>query len=444
MSNAPAASDPVQRAAWVFPGLFVVLWSTGFIGAKLGLPYAEPATFLEIRFIAVLAVLLPLCWLVRAPWPQTQAEFWHMAFAGALIQGGYLGGVFLSLSHGMPAGVSSLITALQPILAAVLSGWLLGERTNARQWLGLGIGIVGVALVVREKWLLEGVGFGATALSVLALVSISLGAIWQKRHCARVDLRTGAAIQFARRIPGALALRLAVRDTAGCVERRVDHRNRLAGLRAVPRRGVPAVLADPARGGHQGGEPDVPGAALHRAGGLAAVRRDLYCILGGRHGARHAGRLAREQGMSLDYRPDDPAFLADPFPLFRRMQDEDPCHWSPRLKAWVLTRYEDVRRVCLDKDMSSDRLRPVLRHAAAGGGQRIAELMRYLTLWMVFRDAPEHTRLRRLTSKVFHVKSMHAHAPAHRGAHAVAVRAHRRARRVRLHRRVRRDRCRRW
>jgi drug/metabolite transporter (DMT)-like permease len=196
MSNAPAASDPVQRAAWVFPGLFVVLWSTGFIGAKLGLPYAEPATFLEIRFMAVLVVLLPLCWLVRAPWPQTQAEFWHMAFAGALIQGGYLGGVFLSLSHGMPAGVSSLITALQPILAAVLSGWLLGERTNARQWLGLGIGIVGVALVVREKWLLEGVGFGATALSVLALVSISLGAIWQKRHCARVDLRTGAAIQF--------------------------------------------------------------------------------------------------------------------------------------------------------------------------------------------------------------------------------------------------------
>jgi drug/metabolite transporter (DMT)-like permease len=193
---ADPAADPVQRAAWIFPGLFVVLWSTGFIGAKLGLPYAEPATFLEIRLMAVLAILLPLCWLVRAPWPQTRAEFWHMAFAGALIQGGYLGGVFLSLAKGMPAGVSSLITALQPILAAVLSGWLLGERTNARQWLGLALGIAGVALVVREKWVLEGVGFEATALSVLALVSISLGAIWQKRHCARVDLRTGAAIQF--------------------------------------------------------------------------------------------------------------------------------------------------------------------------------------------------------------------------------------------------------
>jgi drug/metabolite transporter (DMT)-like permease len=86
---------------------------------------------------------------------------------------------------------------LQPILAAVLSGWLLGERTNARQWLGLALGIAGVALVVREKWILEGVGFAATALSVFALASISLGAIWQKRYCARVDLRTGAAIQFA-------------------------------------------------------------------------------------------------------------------------------------------------------------------------------------------------------------------------------------------------------
>jgi drug/metabolite transporter (DMT)-like permease len=134
---------------------------------------------------------------MRAPWPQTRSEFWHMAFAGALIQGGYLGGVFLSLSHGMPAGVSSLITALQPILAAVLSGWLLGERTNLRQWLGLVLGIAGVALVVREKWVLEGVGMVATALSVMALASISLGAIWQKRYCARVDLRTGAAIQFA-------------------------------------------------------------------------------------------------------------------------------------------------------------------------------------------------------------------------------------------------------
>ncbi len=115
--------------------------------------------------------------------------------------------------------------------------------------------------------------------------------------------------------------------------------------------------------------------------------------------------------MKLDYRPDDPAFLADPFPLFRRMQNEDPCHWSPRLKAWVLTRYDDVRRVCLDKEMSSDRLRPYFATLPPAEALRIAELMRTLTLWMVFRDAPEHTRLRRLTGKVFHVKSMLAMRP---------------------------------
>jgi drug/metabolite transporter (DMT)-like permease len=151
---------------------------------------------LVIRFLIVIAILLPVCVLMRAPWPSHPTEWVHMAFAGALIQAGYLGGVFLSLNRGMPAGVSSLITGLQPILAAVLSGWILGERTNARQWLGLLLGIVGVALVVHEKWVLQGVGPAATALSVLALVSISLGAVWQKRHCSRVDLRTGAAIQF--------------------------------------------------------------------------------------------------------------------------------------------------------------------------------------------------------------------------------------------------------
>jgi cytochrome P450 len=112
--------------------------------------------------------------------------------------------------------------------------------------------------------------------------------------------------------------------------------------------------------------------------------------------------------MSIDYRPDEPAFLADPFPLFRRLQDEDPCHWSPRLKAWVVTRYEDVRRILLDGQMSSDRLRPFFAALPAPEAQRIADIVRYLSLWMVFRDPPEHTRLRRLASKVFHVKAMHA------------------------------------
>ncbi|MGQ0511776.1 MAG: cytochrome P450 [Betaproteobacteria bacterium] len=114
----------------------------------------------------------------------------------------------------------------------------------------------------------------------------------------------------------------------------------------------------------------------------------------------------------IDFRPDAPEFLRDPFPLFRRMREEDPVHWSPRLKAWVLTRYDDNKAVCLDREMSSDRLRPFFATLPGPEAARIGDIIRYLSHWMVFRDPPEHTRLRRLTSKVFHLQSMNAMRPA--------------------------------
>ncbi|MGH8667707.1 MAG: cytochrome P450, partial [Burkholderiales bacterium] len=117
--------------------------------------------------------------------------------------------------------------------------------------------------------------------------------------------------------------------------------------------------------------------------------------------------------MNLEYRPNDPGVLSDPFPLYARMRDEAPAYWSPLLKAWVLTRYEDVKRACLDTaGMSSDRLRPFFATLPSAEAQRIADLMRYLTLWMVFRDPPEHTRLRRLAARVFNVRSISALRPA--------------------------------
>jgi cytochrome P450 len=113
--------------------------------------------------------------------------------------------------------------------------------------------------------------------------------------------------------------------------------------------------------------------------------------------------------LTIDYRPNDPAILSDPFPLYCRMRNEDPAHWSAALKAWVLTRYDDVKRVCLDTaGMSSDRLRPYFATLPSAEAARIGELVRYLTLWMVFRDPPEHTRLRRLAAKVFNVRSINA------------------------------------
>jgi hypothetical protein len=110
---------------------------------------------------------------------------------------------------------------------------------------------------------------------------------------------------------------------------------------------------------------------------------------------------------ALDWQPEDPATLADPYPIFARLREEDPCHWSPRLKSWVLTRYEDVKAACLDKDrLSSDRLRPFFASLPGEEASRIADIIRYLSLWMVFKDAPEHTRLRRLAGKVFSAKAM--------------------------------------
>jgi drug/metabolite transporter (DMT)-like permease len=178
-----------------FPAVFVVLWSTGFIGSKLGLPYAEPITFLLLRFLLVLAILLPICWLFRVRWPAPRATA-HVAVAGIFMQAGYLGGVFASMAHGMPAGVSALITGLQPALTALLGAWLLQERLSRRQWTGLALGLAGVLLVVGDKVATAHLGALAIGLSVLALASISLGTVWQKRHGGAVDLRAGAAIQF--------------------------------------------------------------------------------------------------------------------------------------------------------------------------------------------------------------------------------------------------------
>jgi cytochrome P450 len=115
---------------------------------------------------------------------------------------------------------------------------------------------------------------------------------------------------------------------------------------------------------------------------------------------------------AIDWRPEDPATLADPYPILARMRDEDPCHWSPRLRSWVVTRYADVKALCLDREgMSSDRLRPFFASLPADETARIADIVRYLSLWMVFKDPPEHTRLRRLTGKVFSTRAMQAMRP---------------------------------
>ena len=186
-------ASPLQRAA---PILFVLLWSTGFIGAKLGLPYAGPMTFLAVRFLAVAALTLPLAVLAGARWPRP-ALMLHIAIVGMLMQFIYLGGVFIGIAHGVPAGISALIVGLQPILTAALAGLVLGEKIRARQWLGLALGLVGVALVVVNPALFDRDRLGAAGITIIAMVGITIGTLYQKRFCTGADLRSTIVIQNA-------------------------------------------------------------------------------------------------------------------------------------------------------------------------------------------------------------------------------------------------------
>jgi drug/metabolite transporter (DMT)-like permease len=194
--SSAAPSTPPARAGWLSPVplFFVVLWSTGFIAAKYGLPYAPPLSFLILRCVGALLVLVPLVLLSKAPWPH--GRILHVAVAGLLLQAGYLGGVWSAIKIGMPAGLSALIVGLQPILTAFAAP-LVGERVSPRQWLGLMLGLGGVGLVVYAKISLNGLSPAAIALCLLALLSITTGTLYQKRFCPQFDLRTGTLIQFA-------------------------------------------------------------------------------------------------------------------------------------------------------------------------------------------------------------------------------------------------------
>jgi len=195
--SVPSSSD--HAPAWLAfaPGVFVFLWSTGFIGSRLTAPYAEPLSFLTIRFAIVACLLAAGGLILRAPWPDRRTAL-HAMITGGLIHGGYLGGVFWSIWKGMPAGVSALIVGLQPLMTAILAAPFLGERITWRHWAGLVVGIVGVALVVWPKLTFAAHGITPVTVlaNVLATLSITIGSIYQKRHNSRLDLRTGNAFQF--------------------------------------------------------------------------------------------------------------------------------------------------------------------------------------------------------------------------------------------------------
>ena len=191
------------------PAVFVLIWSTGFIVAKFGLPYAPPLTFLALRYTLSIACFLAWIRLSRAPWPSGRQRWLHLAATGLLMHGGYLSGVWVAVKSGMGSGLIALIVGLQPVLTALWLSWAasrsaavgdggLQAKVTPRQWAGLALGLGGLLLVVARKF---GSGSEVTALTlgcaVFALLSITAGTLYQKRFVQPTDVRTANVIQLA-------------------------------------------------------------------------------------------------------------------------------------------------------------------------------------------------------------------------------------------------------
>jgi drug/metabolite transporter (DMT)-like permease len=194
--EAPPETQLTSTLARVAPGIFVLLWATGFLIAKLGVPYAQPLTILAIRFVLAAVMMAGVAFIMRAPWPRSWRRIGHIATIGILLQAVYLGGCYIAIYAGMPAGMAALIVGFQPILTAAMAGPILGERTRPLQWIGIAIGFVGLLMVLWERMVIDLSHPAALLFAVLSLLGITSATIYQKRFCPSFDLRSGTAIQY--------------------------------------------------------------------------------------------------------------------------------------------------------------------------------------------------------------------------------------------------------
>lgn len=188
-------SSPNNLRAAAAAALFIFFWASGFVAAKYGFPYAEPFTFLALRYVIGSAVLVPLCLIWKAAWPKTARDIGHAVAAGTMVQSFYLVGVYYGIYLGISTGVVALVMGLQPLLTAALAGLVLTERVTLRQWLGLALGFAGLGLVVADKTTTTGASADAFAITAFGLISITVGTLYQKRFCAAFDIRSSVAIQ---------------------------------------------------------------------------------------------------------------------------------------------------------------------------------------------------------------------------------------------------------
>src|SRR5476651_416429 len=193
-SKPQMSKDFEDLAARAAPAVFVVLWSTGFIATKYVLHNAEPLTYLSIRMAVVVGLMAVIVAFTRPHWPD-RIGVAHSIVAGILVHGFYLGGTAVAISLSIPAGLSALIPGLQPILTSTLANRWLGERVTPLQWAGLLIGLAGVVLILHDRPMSGEAGWGWFASGV-SLVSITLGTLYQRRYCGRIDWRAGNLVQY--------------------------------------------------------------------------------------------------------------------------------------------------------------------------------------------------------------------------------------------------------
>jgi drug/metabolite transporter (DMT)-like permease len=199
MADTLSTAADARQAAMLraMPAVFVLIWSTGFVVARFGMPHSPPLHFLAVRYALSIAAFVLWIVLARAPWPQDRAQWKHLAVTGVLIHAGYLGGVWAAVKHGLAAGTVSLIVGLQPVLTALWVSYTGQEhRIAPRQWLGLGLGLAGLLMVVWRKLFVGELDAFNLGLALFALASITAGTLYQKRHLKAHDVRTATCIQL--------------------------------------------------------------------------------------------------------------------------------------------------------------------------------------------------------------------------------------------------------
>lgn len=198
-------SVPVKNQILIGP-TFILVWSTGFIVARYGMPYTDPMTFLSMRFAGVLLILIPAVLIFKSVWP-TPRQMLHIVIAGLLMQFAYLSGIWVAIKHGMPAGLASLIIGLQPVLTAIFAAGI-SEKVSSRQWLGLVLGLLGVGIVLSDKISVAGVTLFTLGFTLMSLLAFTAGTLYQKKFCPVFDLRAGTLIQYSASVVASVVLML--------------------------------------------------------------------------------------------------------------------------------------------------------------------------------------------------------------------------------------------